>query len=130
VVLGANHPCPWKCALGNHINPTNHHALSDHHSQPVWTFSKTRRSCSDTALGHGQRGGGPVKTDEGCLSPGLVYEFHTTFTQSPGLARRKPKRSQSTTGPRMRSFPVPPSTGAGGNVLPTDEEAFGDSADY
>merc|ERR1740130_89890 len=53
VVLGANHPCPWKSPLGHSINPTNADILSGHHSASKWSFSKTRRSCSETHLGHG-----------------------------------------------------------------------------
>lgn len=125
VVLGANHPCPWKSPMGQHTNPTHVHVLSEHHSAPKFSFSKTSRSCSETSLGHGRQAGGPVKTDEGCLSPGHVYEMYTTFSQGPSL--RGKRRTRSTGAPRMRVTMVPPEP----DPSPSgDEDAFGDSANY
>jgi hypothetical protein len=118
VVLGANHPCPWKNPLGQAINPTNVHVLSAHHSAPVHSFSKTRRSCSDTYLGHGQKAG-CVKTDEGCLSPGHIYTMYTTMSQGPSL--RGKRRTQSQTGPRMRMHPVPPEPDPAATGSATDD---------
>merc|ERR1719198_2066069 len=112
VVLGANHPCPWKSPMGNTINPTDIHVNSEHLSAPKWSFSKTRRSVSDTRLGHGQQAGGPVKSDEGCLSPGIVYEHYTTFSQGPSLRGKRRAKSTSSV-PRMRVQPVPPEPEAG-----------------
>lgn len=112
VVIGANHPCPWKSPMGQHINPTDVHVLSEHHSAPKWSFSKTRRSCSDTYLGHGQQAGGPVKSDEGCLSPGHVYEAYTTFSNGPSLRGRRRTRNHASA-PGIRVQPVPPEPEAG-----------------
>mmetsp|Transcript_69079 Transcript_69079/g.224034 ORF Transcript_69079/g.224034 Transcript_69079/m.224034 type:complete len:378 (-) Transcript_69079:49-1182(-) len=109
VILGANHVCPWKKSLGHNINPVPVD-LTSVHSQPCYSFSKTRRSCSETSLGHGIQGGGPVKHDLGCLSPGPVYEHHGTF--QPALGEMAPgairKRSLSTSSmPRIRMVPAP-----------------------
>ncbi|CAE6914440.1 unnamed protein product [Symbiodinium natans] len=78
VILGANHTYPWKKALGRQINPIESDA-TNLVSAPCYTFAKTRRTVSDTAAGHGLQDGGPVKTDTGCLSPGFVYELHSTM---------------------------------------------------
>jgi len=121
VVLGANHPCPWKSPMGQHINPTNIHVLSEHHSAPKHSFSKSRRSCSDTFLGHGQQAGGPVKTDEGCLSPGHVYEAYTTFSSGPSLKGKRRTRNTSSA-PRMRVHPVPPEPDAAGTGASAEDE--------
>merc|ERR1719183_972096 len=120
VVLGANHPCPWKSPMGQAINPTDIHISSEHHSAPKWSFSKTRRSCSETSLGHGQQAGGPVKTDEGCLSPGLVYEHYTTFSQGPGLRGKRKKAGDK--GPRMRVHLVPPEPEPGAAMAGGDDD--------
>lgn len=125
VVLGANHPCPWKSPLGHAINPTVHDTLTQHHSSAKWSFSKTRRSCSETHLGHGQQAGGPVKTDEGCLSPGHVYELYTTFANGPGLKGKRRTRSHHGSAPRMRMRPVPPEPEAGGNSAAEDDDFGG-----
>jgi len=122
VVLGANHPCPWKSPMGQSINPTDVHIHSEHHSAPKYSFSKTRRSCSETYLGHGQQAGGPIKSDEGCLSPGLVYEHYTTFSQGPSL---RGKRRTKSTGPRVRVHLVPPEPEPGAAVATADEDEFG-----
>jgi hypothetical protein len=107
VVFGANHICPWKGALGHHINPVDvdHSAMN---AQPKWSFPKSRRSVSETMSGHGLQDGGPVKTDLGCLSPGPIYEHYGS--QRPNVGRAlslKPKRSRSTPHiDRVRSYPV------------------------
>lgn len=124
VVLGANHPCPWKSPMGQSINPTNIHVNSEHHSAPKWSFSKTRRSCSDTFLGHGQKSGGPVKSDEGGLSPGIVYEHYSTFGQAP----RVKKRSKST-GSKVRVYLVPPEPQPGDGQQEQQDEGY-DSGGY
>lgn len=124
VVLGANHPCPWKSPLGQGINPTNVHVLSEHHSAAKWSFSKTRRSCSDTHLGHGQQAGGPVKTDEGCLSPGHIYELYTSFSAGPRLGGKRRTRSTPNM-PRMRVHPVPPEPEPGAAAAAGDDDEFG-----
>merc|ERR1711988_1468959 len=74
-ILGANHIYPWKGCMGHNINPVE----SDQsvlHSAAMFTIPKARRPCSEVPLGHGQKGFGPIKTDRGCLSPGIIYE-HT-----------------------------------------------------
>jgi hypothetical protein len=85
VILGANHVCPWKRALGHHINPV-HADLTTLTSQPAFTFSKTRRGVSDTSLGHAGQVGGPAKTDLGNLSPGHVYEHTHSIQPAPKAA--------------------------------------------
>jgi len=129
VVLGANHPCPWKSPMGNTINPTHIHAHSEHHSAAIWSFSKTRRSVSDTHLGHGQQAGGPVKSDEGCLSPGHVYQLYTTFAPGPGLKGKRRTRSQPGV-PRMRVHPVPPEPEVGAATTQGDDDEFGTLGAY
>ncbi|CAJ1345495.1 unnamed protein product [Effrenium voratum] len=52
VVLGANHTYPWKKALGRQINPIEADATTLS-SAPCYTFSKTRKTVSDTTAGHG-----------------------------------------------------------------------------
>lgn len=126
VVLGANHPCPWKSSLGHSINPTNADILSGHHSSAKWSFSKTRRSCSETHLGHGQQAGGPVKSDEGCLSPGHVYEMYSTFSQSPGLKGKRNVRSA----PKMRVVMVPPEAEPGNAPGVGDDDEFDPMGEY
>jgi len=122
IVLGANHPCPWKSPMGQGINPTDVHVQSEHHSAPKFSFSKTRRSCSETYLGHGQQAGGPVKSDEGCLSPGIVYEHYSTFSQGPAL--RGKKRTKSS-GPRVRMHLMPPEPEPGASSAIGDDDEFG-----
>jgi hypothetical protein len=129
VVIGANHPCPWKSPLGQAINPTNIHALSEHHSAPKWTMSKTRRGCSETSLGHGQQAGGPIKSDEGCLSPGHVYTMYSTFSEGPGLKGKRRARSTPSLGGRMRVQPVPPEPEPGAAGAHGDDE-FGSPLDF
>jgi len=110
VVLGANHICPWKKSLGHNINPNMADATSLT-SAPCYTFSKTRRSVSETSLGHGLQVGGPAKTDSGCLSPGPIYEHYGTFRPAqasvvPGTLKR---RTPSTRPARkIRMIPVAP----------------------
>lgn len=127
VVLGANHPCPWKSPLGQHINPSHVHVHSEHHSAAKWSFSKTRRTCSEPFLGHG--GGGAVKTDEGCLSPGHVYEFYSTF--SPGQKQKSRRRVRSISGSpsKMRCYPVPPEPDTG-DAVSEDFDEFGSPCGY
>lgn len=128
VVLGANHPCPWRSPMGQHINPTNVHVLSEHHSAPKHSFPKTRRSCSDTYLGHGAKAGGPVKTDEGCLSPGHIYEAYTSFSKGPSLGGKRRVRNHSSV-PRMRIQPVPPEPEPGAERQ-AGEDDWGESGGY
>jgi len=108
IVLGANHSCPWKTCLGHHINPTDISVQSVHHSAPTFSFSKTRRGISDTFLGHGQQAGGPVKSDQGCLSPGLVYEHQSSFRPGIALKGKRTGHRKSGSKPRMRCIPVEP----------------------
>jgi hypothetical protein len=105
-VLGANHTCPWKSPLGHYINPVDVDVQSVHPASAKFSFSKTRRSCSDSFVGHGTQDGGPVKTDQGCLSPGFIYEHCSSFR--PGVPLKGKRRSRSTSHPRMRCQPVPP----------------------
>jgi hypothetical protein len=83
VIIGPNHVCPWKRALGRHINPVPADLTLD--AAPAFSFSKTRRAVSDSSLGHAGMSGGPVKTDFGCLSPGHVYEHTHSFPTSPAV---------------------------------------------
>lgn len=111
VVLGANHVCPWKKCLGHHINPV-HVDGSSMRSTPCWSFAKTSRSISETAVGHGRLDGGPVKTDAGCLNPGPIYEHHGTmrpsadtfFSKTMGM-RRRARSTTSLTMTRMERAP-------------------------
>lgn len=121
VVLGANHPCPWRSPLGQHINPTHVHVLSEHHSAPKFSFPKTRRCVSDTHVGHGKQIGGPVKSDEGCLSPGFVYEAYTTFSAGPTLGGKRRTRNSSSV-PRMRVQPVSPEPEPGAAGAPGEDD--------
>jgi len=119
IVLGANHTYPWKKSLGRNINPVDVDFTSLA-SGPCYSFPKTRRTLSDTVSGHGQQDGGPGKTDTGCLSPGHVYELHSTVrplygtrthdgTQS--CVRRKIRARLEAGGnplPKVRCIPVPP----------------------
>merc|ERR1712157_547897 len=61
MVMGANHVFPWKKSLGRQINPIDVDATSLP-SAPCFTFAKTRRTVSDTSVGHGVQEGGPVKS--------------------------------------------------------------------
>lgn len=108
IVLGANHACPWKTSMGHHINPTDISVQSVHHSCPQFTFSKTRRGVSDTFLGHGQQDGGPAKSDQGCLSPGLIYEHCSSFRPGVPLRGKRSGHRKSNSKPRMRCIPVEP----------------------
>ncbi|CAJ1387282.1 unnamed protein product [Effrenium voratum] len=114
VVLGANHTYPWKKALGRQINPIEADATTLS-SAPCYTFSKTRKTVSDTTAGHGLQDGGPVKTDTGCLSPGFVYEKHSTMRPMYGTrtldgtqscVRRKIRQRLSNQKPRVRRIPM------------------------
>mmetsp|Transcript_13856 Transcript_13856/g.29002 ORF Transcript_13856/g.29002 Transcript_13856/m.29002 type:complete len:363 (+) Transcript_13856:153-1241(+) len=108
IVLGANHVCPWKKALGRQINPIDVDATSLT-SAPCYSFSKTRRTCSDTIVGHGVMEGGPVKSDYGGLSPGPVYEHFGSMRPltNPTLGFRKRSRSTGSL-TRIRCHPVEP----------------------
>lgn len=108
VVLGANHACPWKKCLGHNINPV--HVDLSLMSAPCFSFTKTRRTMSETFLvNHGQDCG-PIKSDLGCLSPGPVYETHGTMRPAVGQpASTIRRRARSTTSlPRVRVEPAPP----------------------
>lgn len=119
VVLGPNHTYPWKKCLGRQINPVEVDA-STQVSAPCYSFPKMRRTLSDVASGHGLQDGGPVKTDLGCLSPGHVYELHSTMRPmygnrtldgSQSCVRKKYRARLSSNGqpvPRVRCVPVPP----------------------
>lgn len=104
VILGANHICPWKKCLGRNINPV-HVDGTTLRSSPCFSFSKTRRSVSEVALGaHGDPG--PTKTDRGCLSPGPVYEHYGSMRPRP-LQQSTKRRARSSTGaPKVRMIPV------------------------
>jgi hypothetical protein len=109
IVMGANHPFPWKSPMGNYVNPVDCNVQSVHHAPAKYTFSKTRRACSETFLGHGQQDGGPVKSDQGCLSPGHIYEHCSSFRPGvPLQGKRRTKSTPSMSKPRMRCQPVPP----------------------
>jgi len=124
VTLGANHPCPWKSPLGDYINPTDCNVQSVHHAPAKFSFPKSRRTVSETFLGHGQQDGGPVKSDQGCLSPGNVYEHYSSFR--PGIPLQGKRRAKSTSSlakPKMRCQPVPPEPEAmGPNVAGVENE--------
>merc|ERR1711924_170892 len=68
--------------------------------------------------------GGPVKSDEGCLSPGHVYQLYTTFAPGPGLKGKRRTRSQPGV-PRMRVHPVPPEPEVGAATTQGDDDEFG-----
>lgn len=107
VVLGANHTCPWKKALGHHINPVDVD-LTSHPSAPAFSFSKTRRTISETSVGHA---GGPVKTDMGCLGPGPIYEHVSSLQPCEDVSlneKRKRRLGSSGSVSRVRSIPMPP----------------------
>jgi len=117
VILGANHTYPWKKSLGRQINPIEADATSLA-SAPCYTFPKTRRTVSDTVAGHGLQDGGPVKTDAGCLSPGPVYELHSTMrplygtrtldgTQSCVRRKIRQRLKDGHIKPRVRCIPMP-----------------------
>eukprot|EP00930_Biecheleria_cincta_P068979 TRINITY_DN56795_c0_g1_i1.p1 TRINITY_DN56795_c0_g1~~TRINITY_DN56795_c0_g1_i1.p1 ORF type:complete len:380 (-),score=51.79 TRINITY_DN56795_c0_g1_i1:47-1186(-) len=119
VVLGANHTYPWKKCLGRQINPVDVDAVSQV-SAPSYSFPRMRRTLSDPCSGHGLQDGGPVKTDHGGLSPGPVYELHSTMRPmygsrtldgSQSCVRRKYRNRLNSNGrpaPRVRCVPVPP----------------------
>lgn len=119
IVLGANHTYPWKKALGRQINPVEVDQVSQI-SAPCFSFPKTRRTVSDTIAGHGLQDGGPVKSDAGCLSPGHVYELHSTMRPMYGTrtldgtqscVRKKIRSRLGASGKqpsRLRCIPVPP----------------------
>eukprot|EP00931_Biecheleriopsis_adriatica_P078581 TRINITY_DN52018_c0_g1_i1.p1 TRINITY_DN52018_c0_g1~~TRINITY_DN52018_c0_g1_i1.p1 ORF type:complete len:395 (-),score=51.77 TRINITY_DN52018_c0_g1_i1:17-1165(-) len=119
VVCGANHTCPWKKLMGRQINPVDVD-LASLTSAPCWSFPKTRRTVSDTVAGHGLQDGGPVKSDTGCLSPGHVYELHSTMRPmygtrtldgSQSCVRRKIRERLGAGGKpktKVRCVPVPP----------------------
>lgn len=119
VILGANHTCPWKKCLGRNINPVHADGTSLK-SSPSWSFSKLRRTVSDTSLGYG----GP----NGWLSPGPVYEHHSTLrpaswnvSVTAGSVRRRPK--SSSTHPKIRIEPVPVDVPPDPSAVPTESDA-------
>jgi len=115
IVLGANHTYPWKKAMGRQLNPIEADATTLE-SAPCYTFPKTRRMVADTFAGHGLKDGGPVKTDTGSLSPGYVYELHSTVRPMYGTrtldgtqscVRRKTRtRLAGHMKPRVRCYPM------------------------
>jgi len=108
VVLGANHIFPWKGSLGHHINPVHcDHTTLPH--APAYSFAKMRRTTTDTAVGGGSMDGGPVKSDLGGISPGIVYQQYASFRPEVGHGtRRKPRSRSMSTLPRVRVVPVEP----------------------
>merc|ERR1712151_240296 len=97
-VTGANHVFPWKKSLGRQINPIDVDATSLP-SAPCFSFAKTRRTVSETSVGHGVQEGGPVKSDQGCLSPGPVYEHFGSMRPRIDLSLvAKRKRRAGSTG--------------------------------
>lgn len=122
VVLGANHVCPWKSALGHQINPIEVDQTSLP-SAPKYSFSKTRRAISETSLGHGRQHGGLVKSDEGCLSPGHVYEQYASMRPSAGRPLSLKRNGRSVPAHmRVRCVPVEPDAGvvSSGSVAEAD----------
>lgn len=103
VVLGANHHCPWKGCLGRQINPVDVDATTLT-SAPAFSFSKTRRMISDTAMGHGSQ----FKSDYGTLSPGMVYEHFGTMRPIAGRSQCLGRSKSSPNFPRVRCVPVEP----------------------
>lgn len=105
VVMGPNHPCPWKRALGRQINPVDVD-LTHMQSQPAFSFGKSRRAASEVSLG---LAGGSVKSDLGCLSPGPVYEHLASFRPSVSKTAHAggQRRAKSTPG-GVRSYYCPP----------------------
>lgn len=128
MIVGANHVCPWKKCMGHNINPVFADATSLT-SAPCFSFSRTRRTVSETAVGVGCQDGGPVKTDLGGLSPGPVYEFHSSMRPLAGagyggaarsLALRRRARSSASL-PRVRMEPVAPEEPLRGSVDPDSQ---------
>lgn len=115
IVLGANHTYPWKKAMGRQLNPIEADATTLE-SAPCYTFPKTRRMVADTFAGHGLKDGGPAKTDTGSLSPGFVYELHSTVRPMYGtrtldgtqscVRRKTRKRLAGHMKPRVRCYPM------------------------
>jgi len=105
IVLGANSLHPWKGCLGNQINPVPVDGTTLT-AQPKYSFSKSRRVISETSLGHAGQDGGPVKSDQYCLSPGPVYEHYSSFSPSLRKSVRR-RRSSSTPGSTMRMEIMP-----------------------
>lgn len=107
-VFGANHICPWKKALGRQINPDNVDG-TNLPSAPAYSFPMTRRTLSETAVGHVVQDGGLVKSDLGALSPGMVYEHLGSMRPASGPSLGFKRRAKSTGAiPRVRCVPVPP----------------------
>merc|ERR1712008_468647 len=89
VVLGANHTCPWKRALGRQINPVHVDATSLP-SAPAYSFCTSRRVASDPYL----------------LSRSSFPEPGHSKAPSSHFGS---KRARSTgTLPRMQCIPAPP----------------------
>jgi len=107
VVLGANHHCPWKGCLGRQINPVTVDATTLK-SSPCFSFSRTRRTLSDATMGHGPHTS-QVKSDAGCLSPGMVYEQFGTMRPIAGRSQNLKRSVRSSPSlPRVRCVPVEP----------------------
>jgi len=90
VVLGANHTCPWKTALGRQINPVHVDATSLP-SAPAYSFSTSRRTASDPYL----RPRTPCAAEH--LSKAPPSDFGSRRARSTGTL------------PRVRCIPEPPS---------------------
>jgi hypothetical protein len=124
VVLGANHVCPWKKSMGRQINPIDVDATTLT-SAPCFSFGKSRRTASDTHVGHGLQDGGPMKSDRGALSPGPIYEHFSSMQPLPGRTigmRRKNRSTPNLTGRggRVRCVPMP-GVDPDGDSNPADE---------
>jgi len=116
VVLGANHTFAFRRVLGRQINPIDVDATSLP-SAPAYSFGGSRRTLSETSVGHNQQTGGPAKSDLGALSPGPVYEHLASMRPKGGggaasvprqMIRRTRSRPAVGGPPRMRCVPVPP----------------------
>jgi len=89
VVLGANHTCPWKTALGRQINPVHVDATSLP-SAPAYSFSSSRRAASDPYL----------QTQTPLPKPG--------HSKAPSLQFGSKRACSTGTLPRVRCIPAPP----------------------
>lgn len=128
VVLGANHACPWKKALGRQVNPIDVD-MTSLTSAPCYTFSKSRRTATDTHMGHGLQTGGPMKSDRGALSPGPIYEHVSSMTPLPGRPLGLVRKARSSPnlprggGGRVRCVPMQ-GVDADGESAPGDEDGM------
>lgn len=111
VVMGANHVCPWKKNLGHNINPVLVDGVTVQ-SQPTWTTPKLIRHASHVVLKQKRQDAGHIRCHPGTISPGPVYDHHSSFNASTRCAagkiigfQRPPRRSLSM--PRIRMVPAP-----------------------